>query len=250
MKQIYAFETKEEYGKYRDVIERFSGKLEEYQHILEDKYSLTNLPKGVVWTSEDIATTVFSDLPVPAYTNRDVIYVSPDLPAWRKLLINQIEEHNIPEIKSFYENCSEDYLFTILAHQLTRYSNVFVDKDKVEKVDNSWFEEGMCEYLSRKLVLSEEEFKEITTIELELVEVYKEQYGTHSLEEFGRGAYQGNDLINKMFDYWRSYLAVEFLVEVRANNDVDWILNEYQDWDREGRVLPLTEHFEMENFFN
>ncbi|MCP3031624.1 hypothetical protein LF817_09700 [Halobacillus sp. A1] len=244
MKQIYAFETKEEYGRYQEVIERFNKKLENYQRLLEDNYPLTTLPKGVVWTSEELATTLFSDFPIPAYTDGDVIYISPDLEAWRKLLIRQVDAYDIPEIKEFYENCSEDYLFTILAHELTHYSGAF------SKEDNNWFEEGMCDYLSRKLVLEEREFKEITNIELVLVEVHKERYGGHSLEDFGRPSDQGTILINRMFDFWRSYLAVEFLVEVRASNDVEMILNEYKNWDREGRVIPLTEHFEMEDFFN
>lgn len=247
MKQIYAFETTEEYGKFQEVIERFNKKLEDYQRLLEDNYSLTALPKGVVWTSEVLATTLFSDLPIPAYTDGDVIYISPDLEAWRKLLSKQIDTYDSPEIKDFYENCSEDYLFTILAHELTHYSGVF---SKEEKEVNNWFEEGMCDYLSRKLVLEESEFKEITNIELELVEIHRERYGGHSLEDFGRPFDQGTILINRMFDYWRSYLAVEFLVEVRASNDVELILNEYKNWNRKGRVIPLTEHFGMGDFFN
>ncbi|MFB5089395.1 hypothetical protein PGC35_19755 [Psychrobacillus sp. PGGUH221] len=45
MKQIYAFEKKEEYEKYQDIIHRFGKKLNEYQKILENHYSLTELPK-------------------------------------------------------------------------------------------------------------------------------------------------------------------------------------------------------------
>ena len=46
MKQIYAFETKEEYEKYQDTIQRFSKELNEYQKILEREYALVDMPKG------------------------------------------------------------------------------------------------------------------------------------------------------------------------------------------------------------
>ncbi|MDT0739587.1 hypothetical protein [Staphylococcus chromogenes] len=59
MKQIYAFETKEEYEKYQSTIERFNKVLDEYQHILKRDYDLVDLPKGILWTSEELATTVF-----------------------------------------------------------------------------------------------------------------------------------------------------------------------------------------------
>ena len=98
----------------------------------------------------------------------------------------------------------------------------------------------MCEYLPRKILLSEVEFNEITKVESELVEVFKEKYGKHSLDEFGKSSYQGS-LTSIMFDYWRSFLAVKYLVEVCANNDVNLVFDKYHKWDKEGRKLPLTE---------
>ena len=79
MKQIFAFESKDEYEKHQDIIQRFIIKLKTYQQVLEDSYALTEKPNAIVWTNEEIATTVFSDLPIPAYTNKNTIYMSPDL---------------------------------------------------------------------------------------------------------------------------------------------------------------------------
>ena len=48
MKQIYAFETKEDYEKYQEMIGRFKLKLQEYQFELEKNYALKDLPKAIV----------------------------------------------------------------------------------------------------------------------------------------------------------------------------------------------------------
>lgn len=244
MKQIYAFEKIEEYAKYQSIIERFSKKLKEYQHILEVNYALSDTPKAIMWTTKELATTVLSTIPIPAYTNKDIIYMSPDLLAWRQLFIKQLDGKSLPHIQKFYENYSKNHLLTILAHELTHHSDLFLDEFEDDRGDSIWFEEGMCQYLPRKLLLSKEEFEEITSVETELVEVFKDKYGLRSLDEFGSSSYEGT-LSSIMYDYWRSYLAVKFLVEVRANNDIEMVFEAYQKWHQEGRIVSLTEFFEL-----
>lgn len=244
MRNIFAFENQADYIKYEKIIETFSSKLEKYQKIMVENFELIDLPKGIIWTTEDLATTVFSDVPIPAYTNKDLIYMSPDLSSWRKLFIKQLAGRKNPIVEKFYENMSENHLFTIVAHELTHHSDLFLDEFDDERVDGIWFEEGMCDYLSRKMTLDEDEFQAITEVELELVAMFKGEYGNHSLDEFGSNSYQGS-LTSIMFNYWRSFLAVNFLIEVRANNDIKQIFNEYHKWYKEGRKVPLTEYFEL-----
>jgi len=244
MRNIYAFESQEDYIKYKDIIERFIGKIEKYQKVMVEDFELITPPKGIVWTTEELATTVFSDISIPAYTNKDIIYVSPDLSNWRKFFITQLDGHKNPKIERFYKSMSENQLFTIVAHELTHHSDLFLDEFDDEIEDSIWFEEGMCDYLSRKITLDESEFKEITEVELELVEMFKGEYGKHSLDEFGSNSYRGN-LTSIMFNYWRSYLSIKYLIEVRAKNDIKQIFNEYHNWDKEGRKVPLTEYFEL-----
>ncbi|WP_117161005.1 hypothetical protein [Paraliobacillus sp. X-1268] len=234
MKQIYAFESKEDFDKYKGVIDRFLERLAEYQLELEEKFALKDLPKGIVWTTEELATNVFSDIPIPAFTNKDIIYISPDISAWRDLFVQQLEDRKKPRIKKYYESLSENHLFTILGHELTHHSDLFVDDFDEEREDGIWFEEGMCEYLPRKVILDQVEFNEITNVELELVRMFKEKYGNHSLDAFGIASYQGS-LTSIMFDYWRSFLAVKFLVEERSNNDIQQVFKEYHNWHNEGR---------------
>ncbi|MCP3030789.1 hypothetical protein LF817_05485 [Halobacillus sp. A1] len=248
MKQIFAFENKKDYEKNQATVENFYEKLKNYQIFLEVKYALKNKPKAIVWTSQELATTVFSQIPIPAFTNKNLIYFSPELTQWRKLFLQQLEGHLHTKIESFYENLSENHILSILGHELTHHSDLFVDEFDEERVDSIWFEEGMCDYISRKNILDEKEYSEITNVETELVEIFKHKYGAHSLDEFGQESYQSN-LTSIMFDYWRSFLAVKHLVEVRANNDIMEIFNQYHQWHREGRKVPLMDHFKMTNFF-
>lgn len=244
MKQIFAFEKIEDYASFEPIIERLSKKLMQYQHILEEKYALSTVPKGIVWTTEELATTVLSTVPIPAYTNKDVIYISPDLQAWRSLFIKQLEGRNLPDILNFYENFSETNLITILAHELTHHSDLFIGDFEDARENSIWFEEGMCDYLARKTLLNEKDFDEISSVESQLVKIFYNEYGNHSLDEFGNESYQGS-LTSIMYDYWRSFLTVKFLVEDRANEDVATVFKQYHQWHNEGRTVPLTQYFEV-----
>lgn len=245
MKRILAFEKIEDYTRFESVIESLSKKLVDYQHILEEKYALSTLPKGIIWTTEELATTVLSTVPIPAYTDENLIYITPDLEAWRSLFIKQLEGHHLPDILSFYENFSENDLLTILAHELTHHSDLFIDDFDDTREDGIWFEEGMCDYLARKTVLSESEFDKVSVVESQLVDFFKDKYGNHSLDEFGSRSYQGS-FTSIIYDYWRSFLAIKYLVEVRTNNDVTEVFKQYHQWHNEGRVVPLTRYFELD----
>lgn len=245
MKQIYAFEKVEDYVSFQAITERFSKRLVQYEYMLKEKYALSSVPKGIIWTTEELATTVLSTIPIPAYTNNEIIYMSPDLKAWQKLFLKQLEGRNLSDIQNFYENYSENHLFIILAHELTHHSDLFIDDFEDARENSIWFEEGMCFYLPRKLLLTQKEFEEITTVESELVEVFKDEYGNRTLDEFGSSSYQGS-LTSIMYDYWRSFLTVKFLIEVQANGNINTVFKHYHKWHNEGRKVPLTHYFELD----
>ncbi|MFD2045437.1 hypothetical protein ACFSTA_17270 [Ornithinibacillus salinisoli] len=246
MKHIYAFENNLEYEKYKHIAADLMERLTEYQKVLERNYSLTSMPKAIVWTTEELATSVFSTVAIPAYTSKDIIYITPDLDAWRKLFMEQLDGLDIPQVQHFFENYSENMLFTILAHELTHHSDLFLDEFADEREDSIWFEEGMCDYLARKTCLNKSEFLEIALIESELVEAFQDKYGDRTLDEFGIGSYQGC-LSRIMFDYWRSFLTVKFLVEEVASNNIMKIFEQYHNWDKEGRKVPLTTYFGIDS---
>ena len=89
MKQIYAFEDLKELTKFKEITDELYSKLVVYKKLLEDEYALNSKPKGILWTSEELATTVFSNVPIPAFTDKELIYMSPDLNNWRRLFIEQ-----------------------------------------------------------------------------------------------------------------------------------------------------------------
>lgn len=231
--------------KYEEFVTTFEQDLKEYQLILEKDFELKDLPKGIVWTSHELATNVFSDVPIPAFTNKDTIYISADLRAWRKLFIQQLDGKDFYHIQRFYENLSENHILTILGHELTHHSDLFLDEFGDEREDSIWFEEGMCEYLPRKYLLTEREFDEISTIEKELVDIFTEEYGNRSIDEFGSNSYTAS-LSSIMFDYWRSFLSVKYLVENLYRNNIKAVFEAYHQWDKEGRKLSLTEYFRLD----
>ena len=242
MKSILAFETSEEAVKYENITKELMAKLKSYQQILEQNFELTTIPKGVLWTKGELATTTFSTIPIPAFTREDFIYMSPILKEWQNLLVSQLDGKVMPHIQSFYENFSNDQLFVILAHELTHHIDLFVDEFEDDRHDSIWFEEGMCFYLPRKYCLTEEQFEEITAIELELVNIFTEDYGENDLDDFGSMSYQGS-LSSIMFDYWRSYLKVKLLVE-KMNGDISSVFKLYKEWHKEGRETSLVQYFE------
>ncbi|GGF22443.1 hypothetical protein GCM10010954_21560 [Halobacillus andaensis] len=245
MKHFYAFESKTEYEQHEAVIEHFKDQLTDYQKYLEQNFALNDLPKAFVWTSKEAATSIFSDLPIPAFTNKDTIYLTPDLSAWKKLFLDQLEDKRNASIEEYYHNLPLNQLLTIAGHELTHHIDLFVDEFEDEREDSIWFEEGMCDYLARKYILSDSEFQEIVEVESQLVEMFKDKYGDHLLDAFGHASYQGS-LTGIMFDYWRSFLAVKNLVEGRFEHDVHQLFKEYHKWHREGRKVPLTRFFNMD----
>lgn len=162
-----------------------------------------------------------------------------------KAFIQQLDGKDLPHIQRFYEQLSENHILTILGHELTHHSDLFLDEFEDEREDGIWFEEGMCEYLPRKLLLTKNEFKSISAIEKELVDVFTEVYGGRSLDDFGNNSYTAS-LSSIMFDYWRSFLYIKYLVEDRYEHDIKEVFEEYHRWDREGRMLSLTEYFGLD----
>jgi len=133
IKQIFAFESITEYENYEDEIQLLNNKLNTYKELLINQFGLKVLPKTIVWTSSENATTVFSQVPVPAFTNRETIYMSPSVREWRKFYLSQLEgeelENNdaIEYIKEYFQSITINDVFCILAHELTHHIELFPD---------------------------------------------------------------------------------------------------------------------------
>ena len=70
----------------------------------------------------------------------------------------------------------------------------------------------MVEYISRKYFLTEEEFQAEKICNQSLVELFQKKYGWHSLNDFGSSTYDKN-YASIFYEYWRSFLTIDKLVE-------------------------------------
>lgn len=244
MKSVFAFETPGEGAAYEATVKRLMMRLSSYEAFLRNAFGLTEVPKGVVWTSGDLARDVFGNVPIPAYTREDLIFMCPDQEEWKQIMFEQMDGEDLPEVRSFYESVGEVQLLDILAHELTHHLDLFPDDFEDERTDAIWFEEGMCFYLPRRHLLGDPYFGQVKATERALYLALKDRYGKHSLNDFGTASYEGS-LPSIMFDYWRSFLAVCELVE-RENGSAHAVFRKYNNWHEEGRELPLTEYFEIE----
>ncbi len=253
-KQIYAFKSIAEYEKYASEIQLLNHKLKLYKELLINQFELKVLPKTIVWTSSENATTVFSQVPVPAYTNRETIFMSPSVSEWKNFYLSLLEgeelanNDDIEYVKQYFESITIDHVFCILAHELTHHIELFPDEFDDERNDSIWFEEGMCEYLSQKMTLTENQFNELRKIDNLMIEIFKPKYGYFSLDEFGSKSYNQTSLASIILNYWRSVSAIHYLVDCCYDGNVKKVFNKFHEWHKHGRQQPLAEFFGVGNF--
>ena len=242
MKHIFAVQNQRELLAYQSFLEKHRGKLEQYLTFLKDRYAVTQLPRAVVWADLETATFLISDLPIPAYTNEYRTVFCPEIPIWKSVYLRQLEQFSNAEIREYYEKeLSVNHILQILGHEFVHHSDLFLDDFDGLPDSGIWFEEGMCEYISRKYFLTDSEFNRQAQINALLVENFRQRYEAPSLEEFGMATYQ-EDYAAIFFQYWRSFLAVLEIVE-RFGGDVQAVFRSYHRWDRCGRVKTLEEWF-------
>ncbi|MBM6615537.1 hypothetical protein JTF06_11645 [Desemzia sp. RIT804] len=244
MKQIFAFENENQMMLHKDLAHSMFQRLQPYQLYLQQEFALKESPKAVVWTPADLATTIFSTVPIPAYTKKNIIYMSPIVEEWQSIFFEQLDSRDLPVIKNYYEQNTKSQMMEILAHELTHHSDLFLEEFDVGDWEKDiWFEEGMCFYLPRKFLLDDQAFDEISAVERTLVKEFKDTYGQHPLSDFGSTSYKGN-MTSIMYDYWRSFLAVKKLID-RAEGDIKQVFSQYQDWYNSGKKNSLMDYFQI-----
>lgn len=251
MESIYAFQHFDELEQRKTLIERLEQQSNAYLQMLRDEYRVTEPPEFIVWTTKKLATTAFSKVPVPAYTNATTIYIAPDIEEWIDFHLSQFDEADFTptvatRIRSYYETMMVDDVFQILAHELTHHSDYFPDDFEDPRKNAIWFEEGMCEYLSRTFAFTPERYQENVHIESELIRVYREKLGHSSLDNFGVASYDNPSITALMLNYWRSHAAVRYLVEDKFQGAIHEVFEAYQNWHQQGRIIPLTVFFGVE----
>ncbi|WP_079528363.1 hypothetical protein [Halobacillus hunanensis] len=213
--------------------------LNDFAHDLE-KLTTFDYPRGIVFHDLKSATELYSEIPLPAYTSRDLIHLSPLTEVWKGIFLSSTKGQDVTKAVEYYSSLEQVDVAMIAAHELTHHADFFHDDFEGDE-ENMWFEEGMCEYIPRKLMLSEEKFKEITEVENLLIEAYKGDYGGYTLDQFGKAGYRKGeslDYAGDFYDYWRSAETVKTLVEEYCEGNLEELISFYQEWEK-GEPLHL-----------
>ena len=242
MKHIYLVQSNDTLTEYQNTAQRAIPKLNAFLNDLQNMHKVTTLPRCVIWTDQHTATQLISDIPIPAYTNDYRTVFCPNLDSWRTIYLHQLDDTDNPDIRRYYETAlSENHLLQILGHEFVHHSDLFIDEAYEKSI---WFEEGMCEYISRRFFLTEQEFDEEARINALLVAHYSAHNRVHSLEDFSVSTYKGN-YSDIFFAYWRSFLAVKKIIDA-YNGDIHTVFVSYHEWFYSGCSIPLSQWFRLE----
>jgi hypothetical protein len=200
-------------------------------------------PRGIIFHDITSATQLYSTIPLPAYTSRDLIHITPLVETWKGIYISTTS--GVEVAKKYYYELDIDDVAVIAAHELTHHLDFFhTDFEELDEV-NMWFEEGLCFYIPRKLILSEEKFNSTMYVESCLINKYKEKYGEYTLNMFGESASHSEELEYSaaFYDYWRSTYVVDLLIKNYCNNSVQELIDYYKEWANSSKVNNLQAYF-------
>lgn len=222
--------------------------LDVLNHFISELSKITRFqnPRGIVFHDLDSATQLYSTVPLPAYTSRDLIHLTPLTDVWKRIFLSATK--NIKEAKLYYSQLKTLDVALIAAHELTHHSDFFhSDFDDIDE-ESMWFEEGMCEYIPRRLMMTDTQVNKIMEIERQQIAAYEEDYGNYLLTEFGAAGYRSgksDEYSAAFYDYWRSTKVVQALVEKHCDHDLLKLIACYTEWVNGERGVPLHTFFKL-----
>lgn len=198
-------------------------------------------PRGIIFHDVASATQLYSTVPLPAYTSRDLIHITPLVETWKGIYLSTTNGVEVAE--TYYSELDMDDVAVIAAHELTHHIDVFqTDSEELDE-ENMWFEEGLCFYIPRKRILSDEKFNSIMEVEACLIDRYKEQYGDYTLDWFGESHSEESEYASAFYDYWRSTIVVDALINRYCDQQVEKMMDCYREWAESSRVTNLQTYF-------
>ncbi|MFG6115750.1 hypothetical protein ACGTN9_11205 [Halobacillus sp. MO56] len=233
---------------YTEEIERYGLLLlEKLNHFSRSLEAITTFgsPRGIIFHDLKSATELYSTIPLQAYTSRDLIHINPLIDTWKDIFLSTTR--GLINAEQYYKNLSLEDIAVIAAHELTHHADFFHSEfDNWDEEENMWFEEGMCFYIPRKMILSTDKFNAIMEVERSLIELHKADYGEYTIDFFGESGYRGgNDLVysSAFYDYWRSTHIVHVLIEKYCGGDMDKLIECYKDWGDKSSEINLQKFF-------
>ncbi|MFD1018616.1 hypothetical protein [Thalassobacillus hwangdonensis] len=218
------------------IYARHLNKLTEYE-----------LPRGIVFHDLQSATELYSTIPLPAYTSRNLIHITPLVDTWKEIYLSSASDSQAAS--DYFHALDLDDVAAIAAHELTHHADFFHSEFETweeEDEEDMWFEEGMCEYLPRKFMFSEEKLDKILSVEADLIERFKSEFGMYPLSSFGKAGYRGGNsqgYATAFYDYWRSCITVMRLIEEYCDGEVEQLIAHYRDWVEGERKTNLQNFF-------
>src|SRR5574344_81552 len=245
MKYMYSVENIGEFKHYQSFINENSKNLQDYINYLKSNYKVYELPKYLLLSNMEIATNALSDIPIPAYTNDIRIVFTPEINIWREIykrqLINYGNDEQINEIKTYYNDISENYLLQVIGHELMHHSDLFLDDFDNINYEEIWFEEGMCEYISKKYFFTKEEFVLDKEINLKLIELFEKNNDRQSINNWD--ITDEKDYSKIFYNYWKSFIVIDNLVDKLGS--IENVFEKYNNWGLSDRKIPLKEWLEI-----
>ncbi|PFA69216.1 hypothetical protein CN378_04905 [Bacillus sp. AFS015802] len=217
-------------------------KLVQFSKALNEVASFQS-PRGIIFHDLASATQLYSTLPLPAYTSRDLIHITPLVETWKDIYISTT--NGVEVAKTYYTTLDMEDVAVIAAHELTHHVDFFHSDFEELDEENMWFEEGLCFYIPRKFILSEEKFNSIMNVESCLINKFKEKYGEYTLNLFGESAGHSEELeySSAFYDYWRSTAVVDLLIRNYCNGSVQTLIDIYKEWAGSSKESNLQTYF-------
>lgn len=100
----------------------------------------------------------------------------------------------------------------------------------------------MVDYISICYFLTDEEFMREKQANQQLVHLSQTKNYAHPLSQFGQATYE-RDYTSIFYEYWRSFLASDLLVE--RFGTVEDIFFSYHTWNNKGRLIDLLTWFQL-----
>lgn len=244
MEHVYAVQTARELAERQAFVREHQEHIDEYIRFLEREYAAEELPRAIVWTTRDIASRLVSDIPLPAYTNDFRVVFDPNLEDWRDIYLAQLDglpdSEAVRRVRSHYrQGLNQNHVLHILGHELAHHSGLFFD-DAYET--DTWFEEGMAEYIGRRYFLTAAEFDAQAEADRLLVALLTPRCGGYPLTQFGKKTYE-RDFAGIFFDYRRAFLAVCGLVAQYGG--VQAVFRSCRSWHETPGEMTLAQWFQI-----
>ena len=149
-------------------------------------------PRGIVFHDLASATTVFSTLVLPAWTDLTLIHLDPVLDDWKQIFLSALAS-GMPGatqvlVEDYYQTLETVDVATIAAHELTHHLHCFSDTPQ----QATWFEEGFCFYAPRKQLLSPARLSHLQQVERPLLRRMRHVWEDIPFGSLASGKREGN----------------------------------------------------------